>query len=364
MKLIRKIVFWTHLIAGVVAGVIILKMAVTGALIAFEPQILSYAESHLRKVTPPAAEAKRLSAQELLKRASAYRQNAKPTGLTMEADASSAAIVNLGRDGVLFINPYTGDILGEGSGARAFFHGVTEFHRWFSAQGDNREIGKAITGAANAIFLFLIITGIVIWWPKSFSKQHLTAVTVYNFRLKGRARDFNWHNVTGIWLALLLLITTATGLIMSYQWANNLLFTLTGSTPPVANRSAKPGEKKEAIKNIDLIWASAEKQSPQWQSMTMRLPSGGDAAVSFFINDSANQYARSQLVINGATGEIIKWEPSANFNTGRRLRSWVKPIHTGEAGGLLGQIVAFNVCLGTIMLVVTGLLMALRRLRK
>ena len=55
---------------------------------------------------------------------------------------------------------------------------------------------------------------------------------LFNSRLRGKARDWNWHNVIGFWSSTVLVVLTLTAAVMSYPWANDLLYTLTGSEPP------------------------------------------------------------------------------------------------------------------------------------
>ena len=70
----------------------------------------------------------------------------------------------------MFANPYTGAILGEGSQrTRAFFRNVTDWHRWLGAKGDNRNVARAITGACNLGFLFLVMSGFYLWWPRNWN---------------------------------------------------------------------------------------------------------------------------------------------------------------------------------------------------
>jgi uncharacterized iron-regulated membrane protein len=70
---------------------------------------------------------------------------------------------------------------------------------------------------------------------------------------------------------------------------------------------------------------------------------------------------RSQLTLDPVTAEVKKWEPASGQNLGRKVRSWVAPIHTGQAWGVPGQIVACLGALGATVLVWTGLSMAWRR---
>jgi uncharacterized iron-regulated membrane protein len=70
---------------------------------------------------------------------------------------------------------------------------------------------------------------------------------------------------------------------------------------------------------------------------------------------------RDQISLDRATGEVVKWEPYASQSPGRRLRTWSRWVHTGEAGGVIGQTVAGLVSAGAVVLVWTGIALALRR---
>jgi uncharacterized iron-regulated membrane protein len=371
MKRLRKIIFWCHLSAGVIAGLVILNMSITGLLLAFEQQIVRFAEREMRTVQPPRGEARRLGVQALFAKAREARPDVKPTGLTMQADPSAAAAVMLGRDGMLYMNPYTGELLGEGSKARAFFQIITGWHRWLGRQGESRAAGKAITGLCNAAFLMLAVSGFYLWWPQNWTMRHLSAAATFKPRLRGRARDFNWHTVIGFWSASILIVITATGMVFSYQWAGDLIYMLTGSErpeppPQLPERKEKSGSFSSSLSgNLDKLWARAEEQAPGWQSISLRLPAGPNAPVTFSITETgiSNPFGRSQLMLDPATAGVLRWEPYSSFNLGRTLRSWVRSAHTGEALGLPGQLLFSLVSLGGGFLVWTGLSLALRRFR-
>ncbi len=377
MKRFRKIIFWCHLSAGVTAALVIFVMSVTGALLAFEPQIVRYAERDMRTVQPPGAEAVRLGPQALFAKALEARPEAKPTGLTLQADRTAAASFALGREGMLYVNPYTGEVLGEGAkGFRNFFRVVTDWHRWLGMSGEGRALGRAVTGACNAAFLLLAITGIYIWWPKQLSWRFLKPVTFFKWRHNtARARDFNWHNTIGFWSSSILILLTITGLVISYQWANNLVYRLTGNQPPAPQAPQAAGPNAQARNeqeprnlipaNLDQLWTRAEQQVAVWKSITLRLPARSGAPVSFSIDEgtSWNPIARSQLTFDPKTPDAVKWEPYAGLNAGRQLRSWVRSTHTGESGGLVGQILACLASLGGAMLVWTGLSLSWQRFR-
>jgi uncharacterized iron-regulated membrane protein len=130
MKL-RKIIFWPHLTAGVVAGTGILVMSVTGVLLAFERQIVAFAERDIRTVTPPASAAPHLSLDALVAKARETVPEGVPSGVTLVADPTATTVVNFGREQTVVIDPYTGTVRGHGlTATRSFFRVVTDRHRW------------------------------------------------------------------------------------------------------------------------------------------------------------------------------------------------------------------------------------------
>jgi uncharacterized iron-regulated membrane protein len=354
-------------------------MSLTGVLLAFEPQITDWLERDRRTVEVPPGVA-RLPIETLVARAREAKPDQRPSGVTLRADPTAALVVSFGRDGgTLFVDPYRGTVLGGLSPVHDFLHEVVEWHRWLGS----REVGKPITGAANLAFLGLVVLGVYIWWPRRWTAAALRQVTRFDVRLRGRARDFNWHNVIGIWCAPILLVLTLTGVVMSYQWANDLLYRITGSEPPPPaspaappgragaagaqpreDRPARPAESRPAT-GSNALWARAERQVPGWVAISLRVPPRPDGPATFFIQEPTGWHPapRSQLVLDAATAEIVRWEPYAGQSLGRRARSWVRPLHTGEAGGVIGQSMAFLASAGGTVLVWTGLALAWRRFR-
>jgi uncharacterized iron-regulated membrane protein len=370
MKKLRRIIFWGHLIAGVTAGVIILVMSVTGVLLAFEHQIIDFAEREMKTVAPTGNA--RLGIDAMLSKVSEARPDMKPTGLTLRSESTAAATIAFGRDGIQYLDPYTGATLGYGAlRTRAFFRIVEDWHRWLGSGGENRAIGRAITGAGNTVFLILAISGTYLWWPKKWSWRKVRPVIFFQKGLKERARNFNWHNTAGFWSSLVLIVITATGMVLSYQWANNLLYRLAGSQPPPqqqaqANRGRAEERAVKPIDNLDQLWTRAEQQAPGWQSISLRLPLQPNAPVAFTIREGKAWLtsASSQLTLHPASAEVMKWEPYASSSPGRKARTWARFLHTGEAGGLPGQVLAGLASLGGSLLVWTGLALAWRRLRQ
>lgn len=371
MKAFRKIIFWTHLITALIAGVVIFVMSVTGALLSFERQMIEYSERESRTVQAPAG-AVRLSPQRILDDLKAARPEAKPASMAINNDQNAAWVISLGRDGFVFIDPYTAVITGEGNKTvRTVMSELRNWHRYVSLSGDQRPIGKGLTGAANLVFLFLAISGIYIWLPRTMTWKLIKPVIWFRGGLRGKARNFNWHNVIGFWTSLLLIIFTVTATVISYQWAGNLLFTLTGNEVPPAQQGGGGQGAQQADQpyvypsNVDQLWPVAEAQAGGWRSISLRLPIEKNAAI-FTIDEGVywNIFGRSTLTLDAGTGVVSKWDPYGERNAAQQLRTWFRFTHTGESGGIIGQFIGFIACLGGAFLVWTGFSLAFRRFSK
>lgn len=370
MKVVRQLLFWTHLIAGLIAGLVILVMSATGALLAFAPQITDFAESGAKYVE--AGSSSKLNAKDLLNKVLDAKSNMNPTSLTIYGDPQKAAVVSRGRGkGSIYVNPYNGEITGETSkSVRGAFRFITSLHRWFALKGENRAAARAITGACNLAFMLLAISGIYIWFPKKWNWRSYKAALMFRWKVKGKARDFNWHTTIGFWSSLVLLVLTSTATVFYYSWAKNLVYVVTGNEiPPARSRGNPPRkkgseEKKEVFKvleNLNELWAKAEKQTENPKYVSLRLPVKKEASFTIDEGKSWNIFERSRLKLNSETGEVVKWSPYRESNSAQKLRSWIRFTHTGESFGLIGQIIAFLGCMSGIFLIYTGISLSVRR---
>ena len=377
MKLLHKIIFWSHLLAGIIGGIVIFIMSATGVILMYERQLVEYAERDVREVVPPGGGASRISLDELVAKARAQNPEARPTGIVLRNEPTASVAVGFGRQGAIYVNPYTGAILGTESKLHDWFHDVIDWHRWLGTEGEGRATGRAITGVCNLAFFWLAVTGVYLWWPRSWHWRGLKSSLLFSLRLRGKARDWNWHNVIGFWSSGVLVALTLTAAVMSYPWANDLLYTLTGSEPPPRaqrsgpmtqaqqRRGGEEARERKPLASFDALLARAVQQAPGWIMMMVRLPPRGDGPVTILIQEptAPHIFARSQLALNRSSAEVVTWEPYGAASLGRKLRIWVRGLHTGEALGFAGQTVAGLASLGGCFLVWTGFAMAWRRFR-
>ena len=366
MQAFRNVIFWCHLASGLTAGVVIFIMCVTGALLAFERNVIEWSENEARYVSSSGGE--RLLPSQILTKTLEARPNAKPSALAIPNEENAAWQITIGRDGILFVDPFTGAVTGESNkSVRNLMTELRNWHRYVALWGDQRPIGKAITGFCNILFLFLAISGIYIWVPKIWAWRSIKPVIWFRGGQRGKARNFNWHNTIGFWTSLFLIIFTMTATVISYQWASNLLYTLTGSEVPAPSPQQQGQQEQNQAEfsvpaNLDAAWKMAEEQAPEWRSISLRLPVTNDSAV-FTIDEGIywNIFGRSTLTVDTAAVQAAKWDRYGDRNAAVQLRSWFRFTHTGETGGIVGQIIGFVACVGGAFLVWTGFSLAFRR---
>ncbi|MGE3490366.1 MAG: PepSY-associated TM helix domain-containing protein [Vicinamibacterales bacterium] len=365
MKSFRSVIFWMHLITGVAAGVVVLIMSVTGVALTYEKQMLEWADRRAWSAPSPVG-ARHLPPETLLAKVAEAQPGAAPTGVTLRSNPAAPATVTLAGNKALLVDPYTAAIIGEPpAGLRGFFRTMTVWHRYLALEGASRAAGKAVTGAANLGFLFIVVSGLYLWLPKVWNAVQFKNVLWFRRGLPGKARDFNWHNVIGFWSAVPLAIVVAGAVPISYPWASNLVYRIAGERPPMPGAPpARPAAKPEPVSGagLDAAWRRAQTQVPEWRTMTVRL-SAADRPLTLTVDEGygGQPQKRATLTIDRATAEVTGVDGFADLSAGRRARSWLRFAHTGEIYGLAGQTVAGIVSAGGVVLIYTGLALAWRR---
>jgi uncharacterized iron-regulated membrane protein len=395
----RKVLFWMHLCAGCVAGLVVLIMSVTGVALTYEKQMMRWADKREMKERPQGTAP--LPVQELLARVRDQR-GALPSSVTWRNGTNEPVVMSYGRENVLYVDPATAAILGTGAtGAREFFRAMTDWHRWLGQEGGGRATGRAITGACNLAFLFIVVSGLYLWFPREWTRRHFAPILWVRGGLSGKARDFNWHNVIGFWCLVPLFFIVISGAVISYPWASNLVYTLMGSEapgpvakggdrtgPPGGKREGQPGEHKRRGKKgeelgggpggapglaappldlpldgLNVAFEKARTARASWESITLRLPGSERAPVVYSVDGGGpgQAHLRSTVTYRRDTGEAVVASEYDSFNAGRKTRTWLRFAHTGEVYGIAGQTIAGIASLGGVFLVCTGIALSLRR---
>lgn len=369
-KAFRKI----HLWLAVPFGLIIAIICFTGALLVFEEQVTQLANRHLYYVENPGSQP--LSVGTLVEKVESQpTKGASITGVTIYPQPDRSYQVNLSapKGAAVYIDPYTGEVLGQ-SQRTPFFRTVFILHRWLldSQPADGGIFwGKRITGIATLVFVVILLSGVVIWWPRS--RKGLKNGIQIALR-KGKARF--WHDLHaagGIYVLLLVLVMALTGLTWSFDWYKNAFYTLFGveTTAPAKGPAHKekspqgpqPGTTTEATAPVTpfACWQQVYDQVAAENPDRLKIEiTDGTASVSN--NRYGNIRGTDRYTFDPQSGQITGASLYKDTGNSGKIRGWIYSVHTGAWGGNLTRIIWFLAALLGATLPLTGYYLWIKRL--
>jgi len=389
-----------HLYLGLTAGLVITISCLTGALLVFEKE-LTEAFNHGRYYVQPAGE--RLPLDKVAAMVKEQVPGAGISRIQLFADPSRTIQVQLdegkkgGKKGAMakekgdkssgkegrsagkeqkekgespkkggrtaFVNPYTGKVVELYNYQQTFYYQVFSLHRWLLAG----PTGKAITGASTLIFLFILITGIILWWPKTRNILKQRIKVKWDGGWKRLNHDL--HVVLGFYTAIFLFVSVFTGLTWSYEWFSNGLYAVLGTSPkPAAAPVSAPAEPTINGKSIsyETALATVKQSIPDGLFYTLTAPK--DSAASFMVSllppNALHEAATTTFYLDQFSGKVLQSQTFTQRNLGQQIRGTIKPLHTGAIFGTPSKIFALIVALLGAIFPATGTIMWINRTRK
>lgn len=379
-------IFWRniHLWLGLAAGLIFFVECLSGTLLVFEDEITEIA--HAKRYFVSYEKRAPLELDKLTAVVKSELPKAKITGVKVYNDPSRTIEISVSSGGgdrkgakpipakgkkgggkggkkvVLFLNPYTAEITAkQDPSEKTFFKLMLEVHQTLLAG----ETGKTILGISTFVVFVILITGVILWFPKK------------NKQLKARLKiktDGSWkrinhdlHIVLGFYCTVFIFIFLLTSLCWSFKWANTALYTITGSKPglPEKPSSVSPAQDKAAISYEQALHSGQEqfKKAPYW-TIAMPEDKDGTVTVTSASLDALHRNGFDNISLDQRTGEVLQVTRLKDLPGGWQLRRYMKPIHTGAIGGLPTKFLAFFVCLISASFPITGTILWLNRIRK
>jgi len=350
-KLIRKI----HLILGLSSGIVVFIVAVTGCLYCFEKEIRQVIYRGLYELTATGNERAPISSVvELAKKS----QPGKPVrSVTFPSEPDKSIQINFKNKTTVFVDPYQLQVLGELNMEKEFFGVVLNLHRSLLL-GD---AGKMITGISALIFLVMIISGIIMWWPTN--KRSLRASFTIKKEASTKRFNLDLHRVLGFYGSFILIFSVLSGLIFAFKWAEAGMFWLSGSKKEQTKVRSKVTAGGEG--SIDLIAATVLDRFPE-QAVTIVFPEDTLSSYRATITETNNSFFKKQhhLFFDQYSGAVLKEKMYDQGSAGEHLRAANYDIHTGKVLGLFGQLLVFCASAIAASLPVTGFLIWFRRQQK
>jgi uncharacterized iron-regulated membrane protein len=352
----RQRLLQLHLFAGLTAGLVLTIMALAGAWMVFRPQLEPLAYPELQTVTPGR---ERVPLDTLAANAAAAYPGRKFNQVRFWAEPTRSVMIRCSNADQIYLDPWTGRVLGLQSRYGGLFGGAENIHRFL---GLGTEVGTHITAVAACVFIFIILSGVVLWAPPVW--RAVRGALTLKFNLSGRARLLNWHRTLGAYTSVFVLLSALTGLPHAYYWYEHGVYQVVGSPLPEAPAASPAGPDSPRVP-VESIWRRAAAELPDYHSANVYFPKAGDNATLIWIvgADAPHPHARSEYYVDAGTGAMLQATPYAASSAGHKLFYWMLAWHLGQAGGVVSQVLVFLATLGVPVLVVTGTWSYLRRRR-
>lgn len=397
-KIFRKI----HLWLSVPFGLIITLVCFSGAMLVFENEANEWFRRDLYYVET--VKGSPLPMDKLLEKvATTLPDSVAVTGVSISSDPGRAYQVSLSkpRRASLYVDQYTGEVKGK-SERSGFFMFMFRMHRWLldSMNPGNEGIfwGKMIVGVSTLLLVFVLISGIVIWWPRTRKalKNSLKITATKGWRRFW----YDLHVAGGMYTLIFLLAMALTGLTWSFPWYRTAFYKVFGvevqqraaqgheqksdaqkrNTKLAAHREKKregnevrKGERSGRPENnhSDMysvtspfvywqeIYDKLRRQNPEYKQISI---SSGTASVSF--NRFGNQRASDRYSFNTDNGEFTETSLYQHQDKSGKIRGWIYSVHVGNWGGMFTRILTFIAALLGAALPLTGYYLWIKRLIK
>jgi uncharacterized iron-regulated membrane protein len=363
---IRKISDWLHLWLGISVGLLIVIISITGCIYVFERDIRDITETY-RKVP---VENKPYLPPSALKAIGEKRAGVKISGVQYGPPGEAVALTYTKKPQgftYLYLNPYSGAILKEKILEDDFFRIVLagHFYLWLPPK-----IGQPVVCIAVLIFIFLLISGIVMWWPKRWNKANRKKSFNIGRKASFKRLNYDLHNVLGFYVMLIAFVIAVTGSVFGFKWfQRSYYYTITGGTSMAVNK--RPVSDSTLTRDttqqqpVDIVWQQMMKEyNPIGATLQVGIPDKKPDPIAVTYNpDNRTYYKRVFRYFDQYTSKELAVKPRPD-KAGDKIYRMNYDIHVGAAFGMTGKIIAFIASLICGSLPVTGFMIWYGRRKK
>ena len=418
IKAIRHFFYETHLWLSIASGIILFIVCLSGTILTFQDEVRLIAEPGRYYVSRPAGQPM-LSADELIVRVETAKQEQglKVSSITLPEQPNRTVTMTLvvpgqtgsvsparqgrgrtersdtNRPGLdrpasggrhhlhrVFVHPYTGEIVAEGPTAvDPFLRSMLLLHRflWLPI-----EIGRPVVGIATIIFCVICITGLILWFPRSWKLFNSRRAWRTGFRWRWRSGFFpfiyDMHKTAGFYILIPSLILGLTGLCWSFSWYRDAASALLGDR--IFRQRIQMPEMIEAVDPSHrpiLIAGMIARQNqltpgpgtisimiPQDRETAMVIRKGRSGFFALAIMDRTQwDPFRGTVIPVEFFGKTVDVERFVDMPLGAQIAASVRGLHLGDITGLSSKIFFFIVCLFATTLPITGVIIWSKKLR-
>ncbi|MBS0029268.1 PepSY-associated TM helix domain-containing protein [Chitinophaga sp. 22321] len=364
---LKKTILKLHRWLGLTSGLVVFILGITGCLYAFIDELKPVVYRQRMFVEVPEG-GRRLPMNVIREKAQAAIGKAYKLQLAEVPVAANRSVsfrtLKVNPDGLLYatymeyfyriyVDPYTGVVLKIENTKWEFFSTVVNLHINLLL---GPKIGATIVNWSVLIFVVMLISGIVLWWPgnKAAAKQRFSFK--WKTTTKWKRKNYDLHNILGFYSMIILLVIAISGLVFSYQWVSNgIQWIANGGKPvvlpaPVLSDTTHPGTY-----SLEKILADAVVKAPEGTTFFVGIPKDSKTAVSVFARrDGKPLYKAVRMQYDQHSAAMLTRRSFADMSNGERINAMNYDIHVGAVLGIPGKILAFLASLIAASLPVTG----------
>ena len=375
---IKAALLQVHSIIGLAISLVLAVIGTSGATMSFEDEIGASLNAGIMRVE--ARSTPMLTPDGLIARLQAAHDLGKVSAVTMASDSSAAVRIRFARNeggsrpSSVYVDPYDGHLLGTPRG-EDFFATVRKLHRWLLVPGDANGYGRQITGVVAIGLIVLLISGIVLRWPRRASSVKMWLKP--NLALPGRGFQRSLHSVAGTWALVIYLVMAFTGLWYSFDWyKDGATWLLSRPSAVAAPKQPKmqpksprgtgtgTGAADAAPLALDRAWSAfLHEQGSRFATAQLTLPAGAGTVVRIrsWARDASHDGARDEFRIDAVSGRLVSSEIYADKTIGEKTLANVLDIHRGSLLGWPGKLLFMLAAALMPLFMVTGFMLYFSR---
>ena len=250
------------------------------------------------------------------------------------SDDTLWAIVRGPWDGTVYLNPASGREQGRRGETEGFLNVLFKMHSSLLLQ----DTGKALLAWIALSYLFMLVTGIILWWPVRWPPSF--RIELRRGMLRGL---FDLHRTGGAVMGLVIAVSVATGAYMAWRPLGDFVSTLARSKlvkPPSLPKSTAASEPRPTL---DTLVQQAQALFPGAPVGYVQVPGSPSrpVRVRLRLSDDPHPNGLTSVWLHSLTGQVVAVHRWDELDTGAKAVSYVYPLHIGELGGPAQQVLTF-----------------------
>jgi uncharacterized iron-regulated membrane protein len=363
----KKVVGFLHLWLGLVSGLFVFLIAVSGCLYVFVDELKPIVYRERLFVTPENKE--KLPLTQLLSIAQHTLGKDKIITRVEIANSPDRSVTFRSQknnpDGLthwdyfeyyyrVYINPYSGKVIYVEDSKNEFFQLVLALHMRMLF---GEKVGHYVVGYSVLSFVVVLLSGFFLWFPKKWTAKSIKNNFTIKWSAKWKRLNYDLHQILGLYAFLVLLLTSLTGLVWAFDWMQDSVRFVANGGKNIEKPALLVSDtlQPQAVSGLDKAFTTTVARYPHAYAYLVLLPAKATSTINTLVyKKDWNRFDRLLIVHDRYSGKMLSSTSFQSLNNGDKAYQLNFDLHTGAYMGLFGKILSFFAALACSTLPVTG----------